>query len=85
MRAGHIMSRIAFVASIVGASLCLVCLLCVAVSEKDILAKFGYVTFCGLSVSDGPFPTGKMYAGLASGLTYCLGEMFIAYAAKNYF
>ena len=85
MKAGHILSKIAFIVSIVGASLCLVCLVDVGAGHEAVIAKFGDVTVYGLAALEDRYSLGTMYASIAAAYIFCLGEAFMAWTAKRYF
>lgn len=84
MKIGRILSKIAFIACIVGASLALVGLLSVAVGQKEIL-KLGGVSVYLLAFGDAGVSTGTMYAATSLAFIFCLCEVFMAAAANSYF
>ena len=85
MKAGHILSKIAFAVSMVGAILCPVCLVSVGAGHDAVIAKFGDVTVYGLAALEDRYSLGTMYAGIAAAYIFCLGEVFMAWTAKRYF
>ncbi|MDO5423645.1 MAG: hypothetical protein Q4F41_07970 [Eubacteriales bacterium] len=81
---GKILSTIAFVCSIVAASLSLVGLVCLAAGAEKVF-KIGGVTIHGIVANKGGMTTDQMISAIAVWLVVIAAEAVLAWFAKTYF
>lgn len=83
-RIGHVLSKIAFICCIVGASICIIGIASLAVGNDGVF-KLGGVTIHGPIEQGFPVDAGSMYAVMATGLVFCICEGTVAKFAEVYF
>lgn len=81
---GKILSKIIFICCIVGAVGCALGIASLAVGETDVL-RLGGVTIHGLIERSAETSIGTMYTYMTVGLILCIGEIFLAKIAGDYF
>lgn len=81
---GRILSKIVFIACIIGAAMCLASIVGLAIGTNDAISIHGKtITQTMADVSD--LSIASAYALFCVGLTMCLGEIFTAKFAEKYF
>jgi len=78
-----IISKIVFICCIVGASCCLAGIITLAVIPEGM--QVGGVTFRAYVEQEASVSIGTVYASMAVAMIMCLGEIFLAKFAENYF
>ncbi|MDD6810449.1 MAG: hypothetical protein PUD93_01075 [Lachnospiraceae bacterium] len=81
---GKILSEIIFICSIVGAAGCALGIASLAVGETEVF-QLGGVTIHGIIETSAETSIGTRYTLMTVGLILCIGEIFLAKIAENYF
>ena len=81
---GRVLCKIMFILSIVGAASCAIGIASLAVGTTEVL-KIGGVTIHGLIEKSAEMSMGTMYTSMTVGWVFCMGEIFVAKIAENYF
>ena len=80
---GRILSKIVFIFCIVGASLCFVGFVSMSLGVKAL--SIGGVTFESILKVEADVSVGTVYATMACGMLFCVGEGVLAKFAEHYF
>ncbi len=80
---GKILSKIMFIFCIVGFVGCIVGILGMALGAE--MLKFGDVTLEGILKNEAEVTVGTVYAAMAAGMIFCVGEAVLAKFAEHYF
>lgn len=82
-KVGKILCTVIFILCLVGAIGCVVGIIGLAVIPESI--KIGDLTIHGIIEKNAKISMGSLYAVLAMGLVYCIGEAVLCKIAKRYF
>jgi len=84
MKVGKILSKIAFIFSVIGFGVCLLGVIAIACGSDSVI-KIGGVTLHGIISDSGNYSPETIAAMLSSWLVFCAGEAVIAKFAEIYF